>query len=254
MGMDHPNIVKFYQCVYDNDYLNIVMELVRGKPLSDYLEEKGRIPEPECQIIIRQIMHAILYFHSKGIVHRDLKLDNVMIDGLGTGDLNDIRVKLIDFGMSKYTNYGGKKINLTTYCGTLDFMAPEVLDALDYDLSCDIWSIGVLAYFVLCGRPPFMGKDDLDLVDKIAKGSYGFDAELWSGLSKDSQKWIQRLLQIKPSKRMRPSAALDHAWLAGEDSAKVKYPVHPHVMMNLHGGSGAHELHYEMLLLFSQFL
>lgn len=53
MGMDHPNIVKFYQCVYDNEYLNIVMELVRGKPLSDYLDEKKRIPEPECQIIVR---------------------------------------------------------------------------------------------------------------------------------------------------------------------------------------------------------
>ena len=211
MGMDHLNIVKFYQCVYDNEYLNIVMELVRGKPLSDYLEEKGKIPEAECQIIVRQMMHAILYFHSKGIVHRDLKLDNVMIDGVGTGDLNDIRVKMIDFGMSKFTNYGGKKINLTTYAGTLDFMAPEILDGNDYDLTCDIWSLDVIAYFMLTGKPPFYGKDDLDLVRRITSGNYEFAEEDWKDISKDAQKWIQRMLKLKPGQRMEPKVALEQA-------------------------------------------
>lgn len=135
-------------------------------------------------------MHAVLYLHSKGIVHRDLKLDNVMVDGLGTGDLNDIRVKMIDFGMSKFTNYGGKKINLTTYAGTLDFMAPEILEGLDYDLTCDIWSMGVITYFMLCGYPPFMGKDDSQLVRKIVGCNYEFEESDWAHLSPDSKKWI----------------------------------------------------------------
>lgn len=106
------------------------------------------------------MMHAISYLHSKGIVHRDLKLDNVMVDGLETGDLNKIRVKLIDFGMSKFTQHGDSKINLTTYAGTLDFMAPEILENKDYDLTCDLWSMGVITYFLLAGFPPFMGKDE----------------------------------------------------------------------------------------------
>lgn len=214
MGMDHPNIVKFYQCVYDNEYLNIVMELVRGQPLSDYLDQKKRIPEPECQIVVRQMMHALLYLHSKGIVHRDLKLDNVMVDGLGTGNLNDIRVKMIDFGMSKFTNYGGKKINLTTYAGTLDFMAPEILEGLNYDLTCDIWSMGVITYFMLTGYPPFMGKDDSDLVRRIVTCNYEFEESDWVHLSPDSKKWIQRMLKVKPKQRMDPKVALEHAWLS----------------------------------------
>jgi calcium-dependent protein kinase len=132
------------------------------------------------------MMHAILYFHARGIVHRDLKLDNVMIDGTGTGDLNDIRVKMIDFGMSKFTNYGGKKINLTTYAGTLDFMAPEILEGTDYDLTCDIWSLGVIAFFCLAGKPPFMGKDDTDLVRRITSCNYDFPDEEWANISKDA--------------------------------------------------------------------
>ena len=83
LKLDHPNIVKFYQCVYDNHYINIVMELVNGIPLSDYLIDKrgGCIPEDECALIMYHVLCAIKYFHSEGIVHRDLKLDNIMISG-----------------------------------------------------------------------------------------------------------------------------------------------------------------------------
>ena len=160
MNMDHPNIVKFYQCMYDNNYINIVMELVRGIPLSDYLIERGRIPEDQSQVIIYDIMCAMKYYHQQRIVHRDIKLDNIMLTGLESGDPRDIRVKIIDFGMSKLTR-GKKKINLQTYCGTIDFIAPEILEGNNYDCSCDSWSVGVLAYFILSGQPPFMGKDDV---------------------------------------------------------------------------------------------
>jgi ser/thr/tyr protein kinase RAD53 len=103
------------------------MELVKGKTLSDYLLDKKtqRIPENECQLILYGVMCAIKYLHSKGIVHRDLKPDNIIIENFDTGDIKDLRVKLIDFGMSKLTN---KKINLKTYCGTIDFIAPEVFE------------------------------------------------------------------------------------------------------------------------------
>ena len=136
------------------------------------------------------MMHAISYLHSKGIVHRDLKLDNVMVDGLETGDINKIRVKLIDFGMSKFTRHGDKKINLTTYAGTLDFMAPEILEGQDYDLTCDIWSMGVITYFLLAGFPPFMGKDEVDLVRKIVSCNYNFDDFIWNEFSPDAKTFV----------------------------------------------------------------
>ena len=144
------------------------------------------------------MMHAISYLHSKGIVHRDLKLDNVMVDGLETGDVNKIRVKLIDFGMSKFTRHGDKKINLSTYAGTLDFMAPEILDGVDYDLTCDIWSMGVITYFLLAGFPPFMGKDEADLIRKILSSNYTFDDFIWNDFSPDAKSFVQRMLKNKP--------------------------------------------------------
>jgi len=104
LEMDSPYIVKFYQCVFDNKYINIVMELCRGITLSDYLQLKDfRIPEEQVQLIMYYVMTAIRYFHRIGIVHRDMKLDNVMIQGYESGNLHDIKVKLIDFGMSKLT-------------------------------------------------------------------------------------------------------------------------------------------------------
>lgn len=133
MDVDHPNIVKFYQCVYDNKYINIVMELVEGQPLSNYLIQNEKLPEKHCQVIMRQFMHAIKYVHSRGIVHRDLKLDNVMISGTETGDINDLKIKLIDFGMAKLTLRDNRKIELKTYCGTIDFIAPEILAGKTYD-------------------------------------------------------------------------------------------------------------------------
>ena len=131
--------------------------------LSDYLMEQPdqKIPEEKCQIILRQVLQAITYFNKKGIVHRDLKLDNILIMGYDTGNLADLRIKLIDFGMSKIINPANKKLNLNTYCGTVDFIAPEIFEGNGYDKKCDIWSIGVIAFFLLSGMPPFDGKDDV---------------------------------------------------------------------------------------------
>ena len=185
MNMDHPNIVKFYQCMYDNNYINIVMELVRGIPLSDYLIERGKIPEDYAQVIIYDIMCAMKYYHQQRIVHRDIKLDNIMLTGLESGDPRDIRVKIIDFGMSKLTR-GKKKINLQTYCGTIDFIAPEILEGNNYDCSCDSWSVGVLAYFILSGQPPFMGRNDIEISNKIMTCDYQMKPDLWEPISKDA--------------------------------------------------------------------
>ena len=125
--MDHPNITKFTQCIYDNLYINIVMELVKGITLTDLVERApgGKLAEGQCQIILRQVLNAMKYFHSRGIVHRDLKTDNIMICGSESKDPQDLVVKMIDFGMSKFSK--GGTINLSTYCGTINFMAPEVL-------------------------------------------------------------------------------------------------------------------------------
>ena len=101
-------------------------------------------------------MRAVKYFHNKGIVHRDLKPDNILL--VGHDDSHDLRVKVIDFGMAKAV--GNKKLNLDTYCGTIDFIAPEIFEGSGYGSECDLWSLGVIAFFMLSGMPPFLGKND----------------------------------------------------------------------------------------------
>lgn len=224
MDVDHPNIVKFYQCVYDNKYINIVMELVEGQPLSNYLIKNEKLPEKHCQIIMRQFMHAIKYVHSRGIVHRDLKLDNVMISGTETGDMNDIKIKLIDFGMAKLTERDNRKIQLKTYCGTIDFIAPEILAGKTYGQECDLWSAGVIAYFILAGSPPFLADDEKQIAHRILRNNYDFVEPCWHEYDGDvsliAQEFISSLLELEPKNRSSPENALAHPWLSGKQSAK----------------------------------
>lgn len=97
--------------------------------------------------------------------------------GSETKKNNDLRVKLIDFGLSKHSKRGNKKIDLNTYCGTIDFMAPEVLEGKSYDESCDLWSIGVIAYICLTGELPFKGRDELGKLKNIVTCNFDFTDE-----------------------------------------------------------------------------
>lgn len=111
-------------------------------------------------------------------------------------------------------------------------MAPEVVEGKKYDLSCDLWSLGVIAFFILGGKPPFFGKDEIELVRRISSNNYDFpetdDCKNFSPLSK---KFIRGLLKLKPSDRMTPKEALEHPWLSGETSTKVKYPIHKNILV-----------------------
>ena len=203
-------------------------------------------------------MHAIKYVHSRGIVHRDLKLDNVMISGTDTGDINDIKIKLIDFGMAKLTQRNNKKVELKTYCGTIDFIAPEILAGKTYGMECDLWSAGVIAYFILAGQPPFLAEDEKAIARRIMRNNYDFVEPCWheydGNVSLTAQEWISSLLELEPHERSSPENALAHPWLSGKQSAKQQHKLYPSIMMNLHACNRPHELHFELLTLFVQFL
>lgn len=143
-----------------------------------------RVPEDKAKVIMQQLVSAIKYFHSKNIVHRDLKLDNMML-APKTDDDEELRMCLIDFGLSKLTesqakdldgeNTHMKSVTLSTFCGTIDFMSPEILEGKQYDSSTDMWSCGVIAYFMLSGEPPFLGKSDKQVQSNITTVNFGFD-------------------------------------------------------------------------------
>jgi len=175
-----------------------------------------------------------------------------MVIGHDTGDLADLRVKLIDFGMAKIV-HPKKKIDLSTYCGTIDFIAPEVFDEnTNYDEKCDIWSIGVIAYFLLSGKPPFLGKDDIEVRQNITTCNYDFDDKIWEKISKNGITCIEGFLELDPKNRFDVEKALNHPWFS--EIKDIRPKLHPSVMLNLHGCYTPHRLHYELLTLFTMYL
>lgn len=150
--VDHPNCIKLYAVYITPRKVYIVTELVTGGELLDRVTEKGNYTEKDAASIIRQILSGVAYLHSKGIVHRDLKLENmIMLD-----DRDDSPVKIADFGLSKF--FSADNV-LSTMCGSPQYVAPEVLGVGDgvkeYSPAVDMWSVGVILFILLSGYSPF---------------------------------------------------------------------------------------------------
>ena len=145
---DHPNIINFYEIYKDDKHFHIVTEFCEGGELFEHIIEKGRLTEKEAAIIVLKIASAIRHLHERNICHRDLKPENVLFEVKGKRQ----EIKVIDFGLSKYFNDDNRQ--MTTKIGTPYYVSPEILEGR-YDNSCDMWSIGVITYIMLCGYPPF---------------------------------------------------------------------------------------------------
>lgn len=225
--LNHPNIVALKAFYEDMDNYYIVMELVPGGDLMDFVAANGAIGEDATQVITKQILEGIAYVHNLGISHRDLKPDNILI-------MQDdpILVKITDFGLAKFSD------NLTfmkTFCGTLAYVAPEVITGKygssqmelqqkdNYSSLVDIWSLGCLVYVLLTSHLPFNGKNQQQMFAKIKRGEF-HEAPLNSyDISEDGRDFLQCCLQVNPKLRMTAAEALKHKWLQDlyeEDSVK----------------------------------
>jgi len=189
-SLDNDHIVKFYESIEDANNLYLVFEYLKGGSLYSYLNSKPgkKISEEEARNIFRQIVIGIQYCHKNNIVHRDLKLDNILLD-------ENEKVKIIDFGFAVVVNTVCK---LNLFCGTSLYMAPEIIKRQDYwGPPVDIWSLGVILYTMLSGRFPFRGSNDTELYKNISKGRY----TTLTGVSSNAQELIAKLLDINPAKR-----------------------------------------------------
>ena len=172
--LHHPNIVKFYGFLEANSQLLVKMEYIKYGNLKTWMKNKEKISEEEASTILRNILSAIEYLHSKQICHRDLKPENIMLSR--ENDLNSI--KIVDFGLS--TSNLNKLIN-NDYCGTYIYMAPELIEKKLYFISVDMWSIGILMFMLLNkGKHPFYIKGDKKniIADKIKHGKFEFYEEI----------------------------------------------------------------------------
>lgn len=207
--INHPNVVNLYELYQDDEYIYMVFELMKGGELMDRMTEKDKFVENEARSTMRSVVDAIRYCHSMGIVHRDLKPENLLYESLDEESI----IKISDFGFAKFVE-GEFVGGLTTVCGTPVYIAPEIIEQKVYGKECDCWSIGVLLYFQLSGKHPFMARDDGNddkIFELIKKGKYIYD-DNFQGVSQEAKSLIDSLLVMDPSKRLNAEQILEHPW------------------------------------------
>lgn len=237
----HANILQMVEYFEEDDKFYLVFEKMEGGTLLDCILSRGHLTEQEASLVIRDIASGLNFLHKKGIAHRDLKPENVLC--VMAGQLTP--VKICDFDLGSEVRIGGRHCSpittpeLLSPVGSADFMAPEVVDvwqyqALSYDKRCDLWSLGIILYILLCGRRPFYAHCDDDecgfdegeacedcqelLFKSIQQGVYKFSDPEWDDVSEEAKHLIQHLLVKNPYQRYTAEQVLRHPWLAKESS------------------------------------
>ena len=205
----HPNIVKLYDVIEDDEKMHIIMELIEGPDLFCHLEKKNfDINELEANKIVHQLSSALFYLNIFGIVHRDIKPENILL----TSKSQNYDIKLIDFGLGIIL---GPKEKSEQPFGTVSYVSPEVLCGNEYDKSVDIWCVGILSYLLLVGRLPFDNPDDDE--NEIARQTINdpppFTEEKWNKVSIEAKDFVNKCLQKDPLVRINITEILEHDWL-----------------------------------------
>ncbi|KAK2947365.1 putative Aurora kinase [Blattamonas nauphoetae] len=163
----HDNIIKCYGYFHDEKTIYIIMELAPDGELYHRLTQRGKFPEDEAANYLVQIAHALQYLHEKHIIHRDLKPENILLGREG-------KLKLSDFGCSALTPQGTRK----TFCGTTEYIPPEMFQYKEYSFSADIWSFGILVYELVCGRTPFFHEEAKQIQAAVIQGRITFPRDV----------------------------------------------------------------------------
>ncbi|XP_013793281.2 MAP kinase-interacting serine/threonine-protein kinase 2-like [Limulus polyphemus] len=228
------NIIQLIEFFEEDDRFYLVFEKVKGGPLLAHLEKRVYFTEHEASLVIRDVASALKFLHHKGIAHRDLKPENLLC----YSEDEVCPVKICDFDLGSGIVFGSttpvSTPELLTPVGSAEFMAPEVVEAFigeatPYDKRCDMWSLGVIMYILLCGYPPFYGRCGSDcgwergefceacqemLFTCIQEGDYDFPEREWSCVSEEAKDLIRHLLVKDASQRYTAEMVLNHPWVA----------------------------------------
>lgn len=221
---NHPNVARLYEIYETDDNLFLVMDLFRGGDLHTEVTTNGNFSEQKAHTVFTQLFTAIKYLHGNNIVHRDLKLENIL---LKRSD-EHLLLKVSDFGLSKILRPSNVEF-MKTRCGTPAYVAPEILLGENYTSSVDIWSLGVVLYVIVFGQYPFESPHLHEMYEKIISGQIDFPFRI----SRDLEDIIRGMLTVDPAERLSIVSIANHPWLKNVPAVPAK-PSPPKTDSSLH--------------------
>lgn len=211
--LKHPNIVLLREVFDTPASFYMVMELCVGGEVFDRVVEKEKYSENEARVAVVQVAHALKVCHEMGVVHRDLKPENLLY-----ADVDSDVIKLADFGLASMLT---PQAALETACGTPGYVAPEILWGSGYSKECDIWSLGVITYILLCGFPPFYDENQNRLFKKIRNADYSFPSPFWDKVSDGAKKFVASMINVDPEDRATAQSVLEDPWITNTEKKEV---------------------------------
>uniref|UniRef100_A0A4W6CA23 non-specific serine/threonine protein kinase n=1 Tax=Lates calcarifer TaxID=8187 RepID=A0A4W6CA23_LATCA len=196
----HPNILRLYGYFHDASRVYLILEFAPKGELYSELQRCGSFSEDRSATYIMELADALNYCHSKKVIHRDIKPENLLLGANG-------ELKIADFGWSVHTPSSRR----STLCGTLDYLPPEMIEGKTHDEKVDLWSLGVLCYEFLVGKPPFEAKSHEDTYRRISRVEYTYPAQ--TNVSAGAKDLVARLLKHNPMHRLPIQGVLTHPWV-----------------------------------------
>ncbi len=225
-SLNHPNIIHLEETFESPDRIYMVMEMMQGGELFDYVVEKGTLSEEEASLLVRKITSAVAHMHNMNIIHRDLKPENLLLTQKGP----DSEVKLIDFGLAKVM----REPVASSFLGTKGYLAPEMLQRHSYDKAIDMWALGVIVFVLLCGCLPFDDDSSRIPSESAARKKFALRFPKWAAsLSPSAKDLLHNLLEINPKDRYTADQALNHPWVSGKTVVANSYLQSPCVLGKL---------------------
>uniref|UniRef100_A0A4W5JVD9 calcium/calmodulin-dependent protein kinase n=1 Tax=Hucho hucho TaxID=62062 RepID=A0A4W5JVD9_9TELE len=205
--LKHPNIVRLHDSISEEGFHYLVFDLVTGGELFEDIVAREYYSEADASQCIQQILESVNHCHQSGIVHRDMKPENLLL----ASKLKGAAVKLADFGLA--IEVQGDQQAWFGFAGTPGYLSPEVLRKDPYGKPVDMWACGVILYILLVGYPPFWDEDQHRLYQQIKAGAYDFPSPEWDTVTPEAKDLINKMLTINPAKRVTATDALKHPWI-----------------------------------------
>ncbi|TXG64449.1 hypothetical protein EZV62_011443 [Acer yangbiense] len=198
-SLRHPNILRLYGWFHDDERIFLILEYAHRGELYRLLRKNGHLSEKQAATYIASLTNALAYCHEKHVIHRDIKPENLLLDHEG-------RLKIADFGWSVQS-----RSKRHTMCGTLDYLAPEMVENKAHDYAVDNWTLGILCYEFLYGAPPFEAETQSDTFKRIMRVDLGFPST--PPVSEEAKNLILRLLVRDSTQRLSLQKILEHPWI-----------------------------------------